>query len=90
MWPAVDNRSQAGKKQMLEKFGGSAASESAVQRALEWIVSVQHPRAGGILLRWVKPDVQGRITIQLVQLLMHSCHSLRPGRPRWRESTKSR
>ena len=41
---AVDNRSQAGKKKMLEKFGGSAASESAVQRGLEWIVSVQHPR----------------------------------------------
>jgi hypothetical protein len=41
---AVDNRSEAGRKKMLGKFGGSAASESAVQRGLEWIVSVQHPR----------------------------------------------
>lgn len=41
---AVDNRSEAGRKQLLEKFGGSAASESAVQRGLEWLVSVQHPQ----------------------------------------------
>jgi len=41
---AVNNRSESGRKQMLEKFGGSAASESAVQRGLEWLVSVQHPQ----------------------------------------------
>jgi len=42
---AVDNRSSEGRKQLLEKFGGSAASESAVQRGLEWLASVQ--QAGG-------------------------------------------
>jgi len=39
----VDHRSAAGRRMMLEKFGGSAASESAVQRGLEWLASVQHP-----------------------------------------------
>ncbi len=39
---AVDNRSAIGRQQMLEKFGGSAASESAVQRGLEWLASIQH------------------------------------------------
>lgn len=41
---AVDNRSNAGRQKLLEKFGGSAASESAVQRGLEWIASVQTPQ----------------------------------------------
>lgn len=41
---AVDNRSSAGRQKMLEKFGGSAASESAVQRGLEWLASVQTPQ----------------------------------------------
>lgn len=41
---AVDNRSDAGRAAMLQKFGGSQASESAVQRGLEWLVSVQHPK----------------------------------------------
>lgn len=40
---SVDNRSAAGRKQLLQKYGGSAASESAVQRALDWLVSVQQP-----------------------------------------------
>ncbi|MEZ6041629.1 MAG: prenyltransferase/squalene oxidase repeat-containing protein [Planctomycetaceae bacterium] len=38
---AVDNRSEAGRKMMLQKYGGSAASESAVGHALEWIASCQ-------------------------------------------------
>jgi len=42
---AVDNRSEAGRRQMLEKFGGSAASESAVGYALEWLAARQ--RANG-------------------------------------------
>ncbi len=40
----ADSRSAAARQRMLEKYGGSAASESAVQRALEWFVSVQHPQ----------------------------------------------
>ena len=40
---AIDNRSEAGKKLLLEQFGGSAASESAVQNGLEWLISVQLP-----------------------------------------------
>lgn len=42
---AIDNRSDAGRKQLLEKFGGSAASESAVGYALEWLAARQ--RANG-------------------------------------------
>ncbi len=38
---AVDNRSSAGRKVMLEKYGGSAASESAVGHALEWLAARQ-------------------------------------------------
>jgi hypothetical protein len=41
---AADNRSTAGRQRMLQKFGGSAASESAVQRGLEWLVSIQRPQ----------------------------------------------
>ena len=42
---AVDNRSEAGRKLMVEKFGGSAASESAVGYALQWLAARQ--RANG-------------------------------------------
>ena len=42
---AVDHRSEAGRKLMVEKFGGSAASESAVGYALEWLAARQ--RANG-------------------------------------------
>jgi hypothetical protein len=38
---AIDNRSEAGRKVMLEKYGGSAASESAVGLALEWLAARQ-------------------------------------------------
>ena len=38
---AIDNRSAAGRKVLLEKFGGSAASESAVGFALEWLAARQ-------------------------------------------------
>ncbi len=38
---AVDTRSESGRKQMLQKYGGSAASESAVGHALEWLASRQ-------------------------------------------------
>ena len=38
---AIDNRSEAGRKVMLEKYGGSAASESAVGFALEWLAARQ-------------------------------------------------
>jgi len=38
---AVETRSEAGRKQMVEKYGGSAASESAVGYALEWLASRQ-------------------------------------------------
>ncbi|MEZ6062076.1 MAG: prenyltransferase/squalene oxidase repeat-containing protein [Planctomycetaceae bacterium] len=37
----IDNRSAAGREAMLQKYGGSAASESAVGLALEWLASVQ-------------------------------------------------
>lgn len=37
----VDGRSAAGRQQMLQKYGGSAASESAVHRGLQWLASVQ-------------------------------------------------
>jgi outer membrane biosynthesis protein TonB len=37
----VDPRSEAGRKLMLEKFGGSAASESAVGNALMWLAARQ-------------------------------------------------
>lgn len=39
----IDNRSAEGRMVLLQKYGGSEASESAVQRALEWLISVQHP-----------------------------------------------
>lgn len=42
---AVDTRSETGRKAALEKFGGSAASESAVGFALEWLAARQ--RANG-------------------------------------------
>jgi hypothetical protein len=38
---SVDGRSAEGRKAMLQKYGGSAASESAVQRSLVWLASVQ-------------------------------------------------
>lgn len=40
----VDNHSEAGRKALLAKFGGSQASESAVQYGLEWLISVQNPQ----------------------------------------------
>lgn len=40
---SADNRSEAGRKAMLQKYGGSQASESAVSNALDWLVSIQHP-----------------------------------------------
>lgn len=40
----ANNRSEAGKAALLAKYGGSAASESAVSRGLDWLVSVQHPQ----------------------------------------------
>ncbi len=42
---AGDNRSESGRKVLLAKFGGSAASESAVGFALEWLAARQ--RANG-------------------------------------------
>lgn len=39
----ADHRSAAGRQALLQKYGGSAASEAAVQRALDWLISVQHP-----------------------------------------------
>lgn len=39
---AGDFRSAASRAALLQKYGGTAASESAVQRALDWLVSVQH------------------------------------------------
>ena len=44
--PAVDvsqvgSRSEAGKAYLLKKYGGTAAGESAVSRALDWFVSIQ-------------------------------------------------
>ncbi len=38
---SVDGRTAAGRQQMLQKYGGSAASESSVQLALEWLASRQ-------------------------------------------------
>jgi len=38
---AIDNRNEAGRRMLLEKFGGSAASESAVGFALEWLAARQ-------------------------------------------------
>lgn len=38
---AADNRSEAGRKVLLEKYGGTAASESAVGFALEWLAARQ-------------------------------------------------
>lgn len=40
----VDNHSEAGRKALLARFGGSQASESAVQYGLEWLISVQQPQ----------------------------------------------
>ena len=40
----VSNRSEVGKTALLQKYGGSAASESAVSRGLDWLVSIQHPQ----------------------------------------------
>lgn len=41
---SINNRSEAGRQALLAKYGGSAASESAVQYALEWLISIQHPQ----------------------------------------------
>ena len=38
---AVDTRSESGRKLMIEKYGGSAASESSVGFALEWLAARQ-------------------------------------------------
>ncbi len=37
----VGSRSETGKAALLKKYGGTAASESAVQRTLEWLATVQ-------------------------------------------------
>lgn len=37
----TDNRSEAGRKVLLEKYGGTAASETAVGFALEWLAARQ-------------------------------------------------
>lgn len=58
---AVGNRSTAGRKKMLEKFGGSAASESSVQRGLDWLVSVQHPNGWWDFSRVGEAGNPGRI-----------------------------
>ncbi len=60
--PSYQHRTDAGKKQMLAKYGGSAGSESAVGLALEWLAKRQ--RADG---SWDFADVgpctsQGRIS----------------------------
>lgn len=52
----VNNRSEAGKVALLEKYGGSAASESAVSKGLDWLVSVQHPEG------WWDFDTIGQAT----------------------------
>jgi hypothetical protein len=39
---SVNNRSDEGRKVMLQKYGGSQASESAVHQGLAWLASVQH------------------------------------------------
>ncbi|MEO2024845.1 MAG: prenyltransferase/squalene oxidase repeat-containing protein [Fuerstiella sp.] len=41
---SINNRSDDGRKVMLQKYGGSQASESAVHMGLEWLASVQHPQ----------------------------------------------
>jgi hypothetical protein len=41
--PSYQHRSDAGKRQMLAKYGGSAGSESAVGLALEWLAKRQRP-----------------------------------------------
>jgi hypothetical protein len=43
MTQALSSRSSNMKKEMLEKFGGTAASEQAVARALAWIAAHQLP-----------------------------------------------
>ena len=39
-----DPRSPALRQLLLQEYGGSPESEKAVQRALAWLISVQHPR----------------------------------------------
>ncbi|MDG1894578.1 MAG: hypothetical protein P8J37_06700 [Fuerstiella sp.] len=39
---SVNIRSDAGRKAMLQKYGGSQASEAAVRMGLEWLASLQH------------------------------------------------
>ncbi|MCH2200585.1 MAG: terpene cyclase/mutase family protein [Fuerstiella sp.] len=58
---ATDNRSAAGRQKLLKKFGGSAASESAVQRGLAWLVSVQHPQGWWDFTRVGEAGNPGRI-----------------------------
>lgn len=41
---SIDHHSDSGRKALLQKFGGSQASESAVHLSLEWLASVQHPQ----------------------------------------------
>jgi len=41
---SIDHHSDGGRKALLQKFGGSQASESAVHLSLEWLASVQHPQ----------------------------------------------
>ncbi|MEZ6121845.1 MAG: prenyltransferase/squalene oxidase repeat-containing protein [Planctomycetaceae bacterium] len=38
-----ETNGDAGRQALLQKFGGSAASESAVQLGLEWLLSIQQP-----------------------------------------------
>ncbi len=46
MTAALDSRSSASKSEMLERFGGTAASEKAVAMALKWISMHQAPDGG--------------------------------------------
>ena len=40
---ATSGRTQAGRRQLVEQFGGTEASEAAVNRGLEWLARVQRP-----------------------------------------------
>ena len=57
----TSGRNEAGRKSQLRKYGGNAASENAVELALEWIARHQLPDGGWNLDHTVGPDVDRTI-----------------------------
>lgn len=59
-------RSEAGRKQMVRKFGGSTRTETAVLRALRWLKQTQNPNGS-----WSKTEPDAMAGFGLLTFLAH-------------------